>query len=279
MLALTDADLYHIQDGNGPDIVWIPGGDDVAEAWDNQFDAFRGSFRNTSFDPRGAGRTVCHTRPPWTIADYAADCAALIKAKCTPPVILIGLSLGSLITLQVAIDYPELVRLAIPMGTAAAATGFSRDWMMAEVKFRRAGGALPPDFAVTHYTAFSYPSEVLGNDELWAKIRDRVGANYGHRDGELLVAQWQACIDFDVVDQLPHCKVPIHVIGFSEDCQLPAPMGRRAAALAGNGHFHMLQGLGHVSCEVHKPEVVNNKIREIMASEGIASGCSAPGRE
>jgi 3-oxoadipate enol-lactonase len=270
-LSLKDAELRFIQDGNGPDIVWIPGGDEVAEAWDQQFAEFRSSFRNTSFDPRGAGKTICHTRPPWTIADYAADCAELVKAKCKPPVIMIGLSMGSLITLQFAIDYPELVRLAIPMGTAAKATGFSRDWMIAEVKFRRAGGQLPPDFAVTHYAAFSYPSEVLGNDELWTKIRDRVGVNYGHRDGELLVAQWQACIDFDVVDQLPTCHVPIEVIGFGEDCQCPAPMGRRVAALAPNANFQLLPGLGHVSCEVHKPEVVNNKIREIISRHGMAA--------
>jgi 3-oxoadipate enol-lactonase len=265
VLAIKDVDLHFIQDGNGPDVVWIPGGDEVAEAWDHQFATFRGCFRNTSFDPRGAGRTLCHTRPPWTIADYASDCAALIAAKCRPPVIVVGLSMGSFIALQMAIDYPELVRLAIPMGTAAKATGFSRDWMIAEVKFRRAGGTLPADFAVTHYAAFSYPAEVLGNDELWLKIRDRVGGNYGHRDGEMLVAQWQACIDFDVVDRLPKCEVPIHVIGFDQDCQAPAPMGKRAAELAGNGHFHLLQGLGHVSCEVHKPDVVNAKIREIIS--------------
>ena len=202
-LSLEDVDLRYLQSGNGPDIVWIPGGDEVADAWDHQFADFGRSFRNTSFDPRGAGQTVCLQRPPWTIADFAADCAALIRATCEPPVVLIGLSMGSLITLQMAIDYPELVRLAIPMGTAAVATGFSRDWMIAEVKYRRAGGTLPPDFAVTHYAAFSYPSEVLGNDELWEKIKQRVGGNYGERDGEMLIAQWQACIDFDVVDRLP----------------------------------------------------------------------------
>jgi 3-oxoadipate enol-lactonase len=267
-LSLRDAELRFIQQGDGPDIVWIPGGDEVAEAWEQQFAAFP-EFRNTSYDPRGAGATICRARPPWTIADFAADCAALIRATCKPPVILVGLSMGANIVQQVAIDYPELVRLAIPMGTCAVATGFLRDWMIAEVNFRRAGGQLPPEFAIHHYAAFSYPSEVLGNDELWAKIRARISGNYGNRDNELLIAQWQACIDFDVVDALPGCEVPMHVIAFSEDCQAPAPLGRRVAELAANGHFHLLQGLGHVSCEVHKPEVVNQKIREIIFSEGI----------
>lgn len=231
-LALEDCDLRFIQSGDGPDIVRIPGGDEVAESWDAQFAALGTAFRNTSLDPRGAGKTLCHSSPPWTIADYAADCAALINSQCKPPVILIGLSMGSLITLQVPLDYPELVRLAIPMGTLATATGFCRDWMIAEVNFRRAGGKLPAEFAVAHYTAFSYPSEVLGNDELWGRIRDRVRANYGERDGELLAAQWQACIDFDVVNRLPDCKVPIEVIGFEQDCQAPPALGKRVAELA-----------------------------------------------
>jgi 3-oxoadipate enol-lactonase len=269
-LRLMDVDLRYIQDSQGPDIVWCPGGDEVAEAWDHQFAAFRGEFRNTSFDPRGAGQTMCRSRPPWAIADFAADCAALIRAECDPPVIIVGLSMGAKISLQVAIDYPELVRLAIPMGTSAKATGFSLDWMVSEVNFRRAGGELPPDFAATHYAAFSYPSEVLGNDELWEKIKTRVGGNYGQRDSEMLVAQWQACIDFDIVDALPRCPVPIHAIGFDQDIQTPAPLVRRVAALAANGHFHLLGGLGHVSCEVHKPEIVNAKIREIISLEPAA---------
>jgi pimeloyl-ACP methyl ester carboxylesterase len=172
---------------------------------------------------------------------------------------------GSLITLQFAIGYPELVPLAIPMGTSAKATGFTRDWIIAEVTFPRTGGQLPADFAMTHYAAFSYPSEVLGNGELWATIRAGVGVYYGGLDGDPLVALWQACIDVDVVDQLPRCHVPIEVTGFREDCQCPAAQGRRVAALAPNAHFHLLPGLSHLSCEVHEPEVDDKKIRELMA--------------
>ena len=142
--------------------------------------------------------------------------------------------------------------------------------MVAEVNFRRAGGQLPADFAATHYAAFSYPSEVLGNDDLWERIKSRVVGNYGHREGDMLIAQWQACVDFDIVDQLPNCNVPIHAIGFDQDLQTPAPLVGRIAALARNGHFHLLQGLGHVSCEVHKPDVVNAKIREIIALQTFA---------
>jgi len=107
------------QAGNGPDIVWLPGGDSPAHYWADQFEHFHGDHRCTAYDPRGVGETTS-TPPPWTMKQFGADCAAIIEAYCNPPVILSGLSMGALITQQVAIDFPHLVRLAIPTGNAAA---------------------------------------------------------------------------------------------------------------------------------------------------------------
>ena len=265
LLRLADCNLWYAQHGEGPDIIWIPGGDNVAEDWGDQIEAFTRDFRNTAFDPRGAGRTVSHRPPPWSIADMARDCADLIRAVCKPPVYVVGLSMGSFVTLQVAIDYPELVRCAVPMGTAAKPTGFCRDWMRAEVEFRKAGGRLSPDFAVHHYGAFMYPSEVLGDNALWSRLKPFVARSYGDRESKFLIAQWQACIDFDVEAQLQRCEVPIHVIGFSQDMQAPPTLGKRAAALAPKGKFHLLEGLGHLSLAGHRAETVNSEIRSIIA--------------
>ena len=200
----------------------------------------------------------------WSIADHAADTAAVIRAVCEPPVVLIGLSMGSLITQEVCLSYPELVRVGIAMGTAAEAPGFPGEWMRAEVEFRRQGGSLPEDFAVTHYGVFMYPSEVIGDPELWAKVRPVVAGAYGRRTGADLAAQWEGCVDFDSVSRLPGCEVPLHVIGFSQDVQAPPALGRRVAELAPKGEFHLLEGLGHCSLFGHRPEVVNQCIAEIL---------------
>ncbi len=266
-LELDDVKLSYMQEGEGPDIVWIPGGDNVAEDWRDQVEYFKNGFRNTAFDPRGAGRTVSRREPPWSIADMAKDCADLVRAVCKPPVTVIGLSMGSFVTLQMAIDFPELVKCAIAMGTAAKPTGFCKEWMISEIEFRKMGGKISSDFAIHHYGAFMYPSEVLGNDTLWAKLKPFVARSYGERSGPFLAAQWQACVDFDVSGALPACKVPIHVIGFSQDMQAPPSLGKKAAELAGNGNFHLLEGLGHLSLVGHRPEVVNSRIRTIIEDE------------
>jgi 3-oxoadipate enol-lactonase len=264
-LSLEDAKVFYLQRGTGPDIVWVPGGDNVAADWEGQFQAFDQTFRNTSFDPRGAGQTISYREPPWSISHFAADAANLIRAVCSPPVFVVGLSMGSKIALQLALDYPELVRAVIPMGVSARAAGFLRDWLIAEVEFRRTGGQLSPEFAIHHYGAFMYPSEVLGDERLWATVRPFVERSYGQREGQFLAAQWQACIDFDVTERLRECKVPVHVIAFSQDMQTPPQHGKKVAELAPQGHFHLIDGLGHLSVVGHQPDAVNACIQEILS--------------
>lgn len=48
--------------------------------------------------------------------------------------------------------------------------------------------------------------------------------------------------------------------------QTPPNSGRAVAEAAGDGHFHLLDGLGHVSLLGHRPKVVSEKIREIISA-------------
>ena len=265
-LAVDGAGLFYEQTGAGPDIVWLAAGDHPGANWRRfQTPAFEPGFRNTTYDARGVGATTTAAPPPWPIDEHARDCAALIEAVCAPPVFLVGLSMGSLIATHLACTRPDLVRAALVMGTCVRKTGFIREWEEAEIALHRDGGGLPGDFATAHYAMLYYPAEVLGDDELWAKVRPLVERDYGERDPAGLAAQWDACVEFDSLDRLPSCRVPLHVIAFSEDVQSPPPRGKVVADTAPDGHFHLLEGLGHCSAFGHRPDLVNACIREIVA--------------
>lgn len=263
----SQVSLHYVQQGEGPDIVWCPGGDQTGEEWAEQFAAFP-DYRCTSFDPRGAGKTFAHKSPPWSIADYAGDLAALIRAACRPPVTVVGLSMGALIVQEMVLSHPDIVRLGIAMGTSGSKSGFLHQWEAAEIRFREAGGKLPPDFALAHYALLMYPSEVLGDDALWEKVKPIVAAAYGERDGDMLAAQWQACLDYSCMDRLPRARRPLHVIAFEQDMQTPPARGRLVAEAAADGHFHLLKGMGHCSLFGHRPDAVSRKIREIVEAAG-----------
>jgi pimeloyl-ACP methyl ester carboxylesterase len=264
-LTLADAAIAYEQSGDGPDIVWLAAGDNPGANWRRyQTPAFEPGYRNTTYDARGVGATRSASPPPWTIVDHAGDLAALIEACCHAPVSLVGLSMGSLIAVQLAHDRPDLVRCAVVMGTCVRKTGFIREWEEAEIALRRDGVELPAAFATAHYAMQYYPAEVLGDDELWARIKPFVQADFAQRDGAMLAAQWQACLDFDSSPLLPNIPAPIHAVAFSQDVQTPPARVRDVAELAADGHFHLLEGLGHGSAFGHRPDVVNACVRGIL---------------
>ncbi len=266
-LELATATLAYETSGSGPDIVWLAAGDNPGANWRRfQTPAFDGAYRSTTYDARGVGETRSALPPPWPISQHADDLAELITAVCAPPVVLVGLSMGSLIAVQLAHDRPDLVRSAIVMGTCVRKTGFIREWEEAEIEFRRAGGSLPAAFATVHYAMQYYPADALGDDATWERIKPFVSADFADRDGAMLAAQWEACLDFDSADLLPNISVPVHAVAFSEDVQTPPQRVREVAELAADGHFHLLQGLGHGSAFGHRPDVVNACVRGIVES-------------
>ncbi len=262
----SGARMRAAQIGTGPDIVWVPGGDSPAEAWRQQMMLFAGEYRSTSYDPRGVGETTSDAAP-WSIADFARDCAELIESICTPPVILSGLSMGGLITQQVAIDYPDLVKLAIPMGTSAYIDGFTRDWMEAEVQLRRDGISLPDYFLAPHYAAYALPAKALGDREIWGSVKPAYTVRFSEREPQDLIDQWQACLDFDCREALRTCPVPMHVIAFSEDVQTPPALVKEVADLAMHGAFYELPELGHVSVARHRVDDVNRLLLDIIQTQ------------
>ena len=153
---------------------------------------------------------------PWPLEKFCADTIALIEEVCEPPVTLVGISFGSAIAQQVAIDRPDLVRSAIVMGTGALSTGWGWDYQKAEIDLRRAGGRLDGMFAVTHYAAMLFPAKVLGDRELWPKLRaDLVEWLSEESNEESLIPQWESCLLYDQSAQLPECQVPMHVVAFA----------------------------------------------------------------
>ena len=214
---------------------------------------------------RGVGETTCARPEPWLIEDFALDVAELIRAVCDPPVVLIGLSFGAGVVQQVALDYPELLACGIAMGTGARSTGWTWDYQMAEIEWRRAGGRLDGMMAVTHYAAMYYPARVLGDRELWPKLRDELLEYYLTDTAEdSLIAQWEPCVLFDQTTRLPDCHVPLHVIAFDQDVQAVPQDGEEVAALCPTAEYHLFEGMGHCSIYGHTHDVLNPFIKRLV---------------
>ena len=216
------------------------------------------SFRNTTFDNRGIGATTCDRPMPWTTEDFARDAAELIEAVCEPPVALVGLSFGSAIAQQVCIDRPDLVRCAVVMGTGAWCTAWGWDFQEAEIEFRKAGGRLDGLMGATHYAAMLYPARVLGDRELWPRLREQLLAWMDSGENEAsLIPQWDASLRFDQRAALPELH-RAHARGRVHRGRAGAPQdGLEVAELAGNAEYHLFEAMGHGSIYGHAHETLN----------------------
>ena len=260
------ARIHYKQVGDGPDIVWVSGAGGTIGSWDAyQVPYFESEFRNTTFDCRGVGQTTSDQPLPWTVEDFSQDVIDLIEAVCTPPVAIIGLSFGGGIVQQVAIDRPDLIACVISMGTGAVSRGWTWDYQMAEIQWRRAGNRLDGMMAVIHYAAMYYPARVLGDPVLWPKLRDELLEYYETDTAEdSLIAQWEPCVLFDQREQLKTCTVPMHVIAFDQDVQAVPQDGEEVAALTPGAKFHLFEGMGHCSIYGHTQDIMNPFIRDLV---------------
>ena len=262
----SEARLFYDQMGEGPDVVWVAGGGGLSSDWlPYQMPFFAPLYRNTIFDNRGIGKTTTDVPVPWPLASFARDTAELIEAVCEPPVAIVGISFGAAIVQQVALDHPELLRVAIVMGTGARSVEWGWDYQQAEIDFRRAGGSLEGMMAVTHYAATMYPARVLGDRELWPRLRRELLEWIETGENEVsLIPQWEACLLYDQREQLRGCRVPMHVLAFEEDVQAPPQDAEELVELTPTAELHRFEGMGHCSIYGHTHDVLNPFIRELI---------------
>jgi 3-oxoadipate enol-lactonase len=108
-LHVRDIDLYYEVNGQGQPVVFIHGLGSSSRDWERQVPVFSKQYQVLTFDIRGHGKS---DKPagPYTIALFAADTAELIKGLGVAPAHIVGISLGGMIALQLAVSARDLVR-------------------------------------------------------------------------------------------------------------------------------------------------------------------------
>jgi 3-oxoadipate enol-lactonase len=112
--------------GDGPELVALTHGfGATAETWRHQVLVAAG-YRVLTWDLRAHGRSGSPVEAI-TIHTLAADLAALVLAAGGPAHAL-GHSAGGVITMQLAVDHPELVRSLVLVGTASECNARAHAW-------------------------------------------------------------------------------------------------------------------------------------------------------
>lgn len=92
-------DLYWEQTGDGPDLVFVGGWTGMVEMWEPVIEVLANSHRCTAYDLRGNGRS---DKPAHgcDVATHADDLVTLCQAAGVSEPVLVGHSMGAMITVE-----------------------------------------------------------------------------------------------------------------------------------------------------------------------------------
>ena len=200
-------DIYYERGGSGPPLLFISGSSGDLRVRPNQFDTpLADVFELLSFDQRGLGQT---SKPDgeYTMADYAADAAALLDCvglECVP---VVGVSFGGMVGQEFAVRYPERVSKLVLACTSSGGAGGS-SYPLHELS------DLPPreraeaqiKVADLRYT----DAWIADNPERWENLVQRtMDMTRSDQDAEGAAKQLRARWGHDTYDRLPQLSMPV----------------------------------------------------------------------
>jgi 3-oxoadipate enol-lactonase len=236
-------DLYWERSGSGAPLVVLNGSGMALEGAAPLVDLFRGPFDLLAFDHRGMGRSSLPAGP-YTMADCAADVAALLDAQGWSSCRVVGISFGGMVAQELAVTWPERVdRLALLCTSPGGSGGAS--YPLHEL------ADLPPDERVRTFAELldtRFTPEFLAEHPEHRALVDLVAAGQARErtpeqlEGERL--QMEARRAHDVCDRLGTVTCPTLVASGRWDGIAPPANGAFIASHVPHAEQRLYDG-GH----------------------------------
>jgi pimeloyl-ACP methyl ester carboxylesterase len=225
--------------------------------WLYQVPAFCSRFPVLAVDLRNHGAST-KVDDDFAIADMASDVARLLRALGVGSAHVVGLSLGGMVALQLALDHATCVAGLVLADTMAGlppgfeqmgreALDFIENKPMAEVARARITNAFSP--------------------HINPDVRDYFIQQVAQNEKAAYVRAARAAFRFQARERLRDVRRPTLVVIGEEDVVTPAPLSEELAAGIAGAHLLRLRGAGHIT-NVERPNEFNAAVREFCESIG-----------
>ncbi len=104
-------DIYYERSGSGPRLLFCNGSGSTLATSGPLISLFSPQFDVVAHDQRGLGRTSI-PEGPYSMADYAADAAAVLDAVGWERCRVVGVSFGGMVAQEIAVTWPAARRTA-----------------------------------------------------------------------------------------------------------------------------------------------------------------------
>jgi 3-oxoadipate enol-lactonase len=259
-----DVEIWTEQVGEGPDVLLIGGAGDTVESWQFQLDGLADRYRLTAFDNRGAGRTVM-AEGPLSAQTMADDAAGVLRALDVPSAHVAGFSGGSIISQELALRHPDLVRSLVLQSTWPVMDPYLRSWLLFVrwlVEVAPSERAFLEGFFLDIYTARAH------NDGTVEAFIEEVLAFPHKQSTEDLQRFLDAFLDHDTTERLPEIGAPTLVLAGGRDPTARPPLCRAVAELIPGARLEVMEEEAHQPFQ-EVPDVWNARVdafwREVEA--------------
>lgn len=205
-------------------------------------------------DLRGHGESSAPDHD-WSIADMALDVVRLLRNLGAERSHVVGLSLGGMVALQFALDYPYATTSLVLADTMGGPGRFEKEWRAA-VQFIEENpmGAIARK-RITD--AFSESVDPVMRDY----FIDRVAGN----DKEAYVRTARALLRFSVTERLAEIAAPTLVVVGDQDRVTPPEMSRDLKSGISGARLATIAGAGHLS-NLEKPAEFNRAVLDFLVA-------------
>jgi aminoacrylate hydrolase len=228
-------------DPQRPPVMLLSGLGGTGGSWEIQIDRFARDHFVVLADHRGTGKTSRAT-DGYTIAQHAADMAALLRHLDLGPTHLVGSSTGGAIAQAMALDHAPLVRsLTMTSSFARADRYLTREFALRRKLVAEADRQTVYDCYALFLFSPGYAARAPERVEAWI---DRAAAAPAER--EIALKRIDMILAHDVHGRLGSIRQPVLVICGDQDFCTPPHLSREIANAIPGAEFILLHDGGHL---------------------------------
>lgn len=258
-------DYYYEEKGSGTPVVFAHGLTFNRHMWDPQVEALSGRYRCIAFDFLGHGGSG--TAPgDYSLEDEAENLHGLLQQLGASPAHVVGLSMGGMVGMRLALAHPEDVRsLALLDTSAEGELPDRRPQYEAMAEMARSQG---PASVVNAVIPIMFSQGFIQGQP--QKVEEyRQYFNTLNLDG-LLAATKAVTRRTDILDQISRIRVPTLVIVGENDVATTPDKARNIVERIQGARLATVPGAGHMS-PIEQPEFITQLLSEFLASVDSAA--------
>ncbi|NEK58793.1 alpha/beta fold hydrolase [Geodermatophilus sabuli] len=266
-----DRAIWTEQVGRGPDVLLIGGLGDTVESWQFQLDGLADRYRLTAFDNRGAGRSPMPDGPT-TVEAMADDAAAVLEALGIASAHVAGFSGGAMISQELALRHPDVVRSLVLQSTWPAMDPHLSQW----VRFIHwLAGAAPSERAFLEGFFLAIYTPRAHNDGTVAAVIEEAIAFPHKQSPEDTQRTLDAFAVHRTLDRLDRISAPTLVLAGGIDPTAHPELGRAVAERIGGAAFEVWETESHQPFQ-EVPDRWNARVDAFWREVEARTGTPAP---